>query len=78
MKPKEKKQSSIEWLMNEVSGINENSEIMKQAKQKHKDEISDAWESGYDDGFSEGQWTKSRQWLCGEHYHDETFGRDGN
>ena len=51
------KQSSIEWLMNQISdylqeqyGIDYfDSKLLEQAKAMHKEEIVKAWSNGYDE-----------------------------
>lgn len=80
MKSKEKKQSSIDFLKTSMI-LNENNPsyhkwVFDKAKKTFREEISEAWEAGYQDGIDEGQWSNARQYLCGEHYHDETFGQN--
>ena len=72
----EKKQNSIEWLVQE---LNHNIEfiplahwdkirdIVQQAKQLHEQEIIDAYEKGYGDGYIDDVKT-------GEQYYKDNYG----
>ena len=58
------KQSSIEWLVDELTSLGHNFKLYKkeieQAKEMHKQEIIEAKDDGYNDA---------------EQYYNETFGK---
>ena len=62
------KQSSIEWLVDELTSLGHNFKLYKkeieQAKEMHKQEIVDAY-------YGELYYESSSN---GEHYYNETFG----
>ena len=67
------KQSSVEWLMNQLTSTwydkNAVKDIFEQAKAMHKEEIEDAWNDG---AYGGGQFTTTHD--TSEYYYNETFG----
>lgn len=78
----EKKQSSIDWLENEINrrGPKDNNppqwlkEIFEQAKAMHKDEIEEAQSIA----ISKADMTNNRGYFDTEQYYNETFGGQDN
>ena len=68
-----KKQTTVEWLEDKVMNGFITPEDIEEAKEMEKQIIDEAWEDGYKDGFDEGQWENSRQYLSGQHYSCENF-----
>lgn len=69
----EKKQSSVEWLEQQLNAILKQSNIeienviWQQAKQMHEKEIMNAWNDGHSEGMEGGYCTTY------EEYYNETF-----
>jgi hypothetical protein len=71
------KQSSIEWLVNEIKKLNIKVDgatqfsairIIEEAKEMHKQEVIDAYANGYVDGVA-------RNKVPAEQYYNETFSK---
>lgn len=81
-----KKQSSVEWLENEINrrGPKENNppqwlkEIFEQAKAMHKEQIINAYEQGEEDAYWHPEIGYSRKYKDSEQYYNETFGGQDN
>jgi hypothetical protein len=71
----ETKQTAVEWLITELEGeeslvarivgLKEYNQIIKQAKQKEKEQIIDA--------HNKGIWPESKIFDDGEEYYNETY-----
>ena len=69
-----KKQSSIEWLIEQIANHNGvNSKTFEQAKAMHNKEIVDAHVNGNKEYTIGGGYE-----LIAEHYYNETFGGQDN
>jgi hypothetical protein len=71
----DKKQSSVEWLMDKLKFVDKNSynelyEDYEQAKAMHKEEIIDAWRNGDKDCM----YFPKEEDQFSEQYYNETFG----
>jgi hypothetical protein len=71
-----KKQSSVEWLIDELWNTPKDKfewhSILRKAKAMHKEEIKDAWNDGHTEGM-EGGYSGTY-----EEYYKETFGGQDN
>ena len=70
----EKKQSSIEWLENQLNerySLMNSEPLFEQAKAMHKEEIVEAYREGRTDQQSSSDSFYNRN---AEHYYNETFG----
>ena len=70
------KQTSVEWLMNELRNHlemrhNHIEEILEEAKEMHKQEIINTWYNGYIN-----QSPMIDEENCGEQFYQETFKKD--
>ena len=72
-----KKQTSVEWFFNELQRMqyfigNDMLEAYKQAKELHKQEIMDAYEVGFSDGWNDVKYDKPKysdaEQYCKDNY----------
>ena len=73
-----KKQTAVEWLVQQVNSDCLNSsfiriELVKEAKEMEKDQIIDAYEQGFDDACDDAN-EMMPQYTGAEQYYNENYG----
>jgi hypothetical protein len=71
------KQTAVEWLIENSHIIPKNElnkrELIKQAKEMEKEQISKAYEQGSEDGYWHPENGYSNEFESAEQYYNETF-----
>ena len=71
--------SAVEWLVNQLKGRSVdlempwNIDLVKQAKEMEKEQISKAYEQGSEDGYWHPENGYSNEFESAEQYYNETF-----
>jgi hypothetical protein len=72
-----KKQTAVEWLIDELNGYDEDCEIFRIAKAMEKEQIINSFDEGKSDGYKTArEWDEMIIWLSAEQYYNETYGGD--
>lgn len=72
------KKTAVEWLVNELEKHHikldlKNTVVFIQAKAIEKEQIIDAYDYGFADGWDEGKYDDDARYAGAEQYYNETF-----
>jgi hypothetical protein len=73
----DKKQSSVEWLVEKIQQANPSFKfdaLIRQAIEMEKQQIEDAYEIGFADAWDDARYDDEPKYAGAEQYYNETFG----